>query len=236
MILQPLEIPPKSYARIAGGLYLVIAVSGGFSIGYVPSIIIVADAPAATASNLLAHVTLFQAGILGDIIVLLAEIILTAMLYVLFVPISMTLSLIAAWSRIAMVVVMGGNILLNIIPMFLLGADFLNGFDPAALQAVAFAFFGAHDLGVYIWQLFFGLHLLALGYMIIKSDLFPRILGWMMLIGAFGYLLQGIVKVIDMENAAVSVVIIGLLALVTIGELAFAFYLLIKGIKPAPTS
>lgn len=72
---------------------------------------------------------------------------------------------------------------------------------------------------------------MALGYMIIKSDLFPRILGWMMLIGSFGYSIQGLVKVMNVDNAGLSYVIIGLLTLVTIGELAFAFWLLIKGIK-----
>ena len=209
MTLQTLEIHPKSYARIAGILYLVIAVFGAFSIGYVPSVIIVADNPGATASNLMANIGLFRAGILGDIVVLMVEIILTAMLYVIFAPISKTLSLIAAWSRIAMVMVMGVNLLLNIMPMFLVSADFLSAFDTAALHAVGYAFFAAHSLGIYIWQLFFSLHLLALGYMIIKSDLFPRVFGWVLLIGAFGYLLQGVAGVINVENATLSTVIIG---------------------------
>ena len=43
---------------------------------------------------------------------------------------------------------------------------------PAQLQATALILFEARQYGVYILQLFFGLHLPVLGYMIINSDLF----------------------------------------------------------------
>ena len=232
MNMHSLEIQPKSYARIAGLLYLVIAVFGAFAIGYVPSVIVEAGDAVATAENLLANMGQFQMGIFGDVVVLLTEVVLTTMLYVMFKPVSNTLSLIAAWSRMAMVLAMAINLLINIMPVVLLsGSEYLGAFEPAELQAAAMLFFEAHELGIYIWQLFFGMHLVALGYMIIKSDLFPRILGWMMLIGSFGYSIQGLAKVMHIENAVLSYATIGLLTIVTIGELAFAFWLLIKGIN-----
>ena len=222
----------QSYARTAGLLYLIIAVFGAFAIAYVPSVIIEAGDAATTANNLLANKTLFNTGIFGDVVVLLAEVTLTTMLYIMFKPVSPTLSLIAAWSRLAMVLVMAINLLINIMPVFLLsGTAYLSAFEPAQLQATALIFFEAHGYGVYIWQLFFGPHLLALGYMILKSNLFPKVLGWMMLIGSFGYTIQALEKIMHVENAALSFAVIGLLTIVTIGELAFAFWLLIKGIN-----
>ena len=80
MTYQSLEISPNSYAKIAGLLYLIIAVAGGFSIGYVPTVIIVDGDAAATAQALTDNQGLFRLGIVGDTIVLLAEIILTVML------------------------------------------------------------------------------------------------------------------------------------------------------------
>ena len=232
MNIHSLEIQPKSYARIAGLLYLVIAVFGMFAIGYVPSVIIEAGDATTTANNLLANMGLFQMGIFGDVVVLLTEVVLTVMLYVMFKPVSSTLSLVAAWSRLAMVLVMAVNLLINIMPIVLLsGSEYLSVFELAELQAVAMLFIEAHQLGIYVWQLFFGMHLVALGYMIIKSDLFPRILGWMMFVGSFGYSIQGLANVMHIENAVLTYAIIGLLTVVTIGELAFAFWLLIKGIK-----
>ncbi len=222
----------QSYARTAGLLYLVIAVFGAFSIGYVPSIIIEAGDAATTATNLLANTTLFNLGILGDVVVLLVEVVLTVMLYVMFKPVSHTLSLIAAWSRLAMVLVMAINLLLNIMPVVLLsGAEYLSAFETTQLQPAALAFFDAHALGIYVWQLFFSMHLIALGTMIIKSDLLPRILGWMIIVGAFGYFIQAITHLMHIENAAITMIYIGLLVVVTIGELAVAFWLLIKGIN-----
>lgn len=234
MYTQSLKIHPKSYAHIAGLLYLVIAVFGAFAIGYVPSVIIEAGDAAKTAENLITNMRLFQMGIFGDIVVLLVEVVLTVMLYVMFRPVSRTLSLVAAWSRFAMVLVMTVNLLFNILPIVLLsGVDHLNTFEPAQLQAAALFFFDVRALGIFIWQLFFGLHLFAIGYMVIKSDLFPHILGWAMLIGSFGYSIQGLVKIMHIENSAVSLLYIGLLVIVTLGELSFAFWLLIKGIKTA---
>ena len=109
-------------------------------------------------------------GIFGDVVVLLTEVVLTIMLYVMFKPVSNTISLVAAWSRMAMVLVMAINLLINIMPIVLLsGAGYLNAFSTAELQATALLFFEAHQMGIYVWELFFGMHLVALGYMIIKS-------------------------------------------------------------------
>ena len=222
----------QSYARTAGLLYLIIAAFGGFSIGYVPSVIIEVGDAVTTANNLLSNKAIFNMGIFGDVVVLLTEVVLTVMLYIMFKPVSPTLSLIAAWSRLAMVLVMAINLLLNIMLVLLLSdAAYLNVFEPAQLQATALIFFEAHDYGVYIWQLFFGPHLLAIGYMILKSNLFPKVLGWMMLVGSFGYTIQALQKIMHFENATLSFAIIGLLTIVTIGELAFALWLLVKGIN-----
>ena len=124
------------------------------------------------------------------------------------------------------------NLLINIMPVFLLsGTAYLNAFEPAQLQATALILFEAHGYGIFIWQLFFGPHLLVLGYMIVKSDLFPRVLGWAMLVGFFGYTIQALSLILQTESAALSFAVICLLTIVTIGELAFAFWLLIKGIN-----
>lgn len=220
----------QSYARTAGLLYLIIAVFGAFAIGYVPSDIIEAGDTATTANNLLANKALFNMGIFGDIVVLLVEVVLTVMLYVMFKPVSHTLSLIAAWSRLAMVLVMAINLLLNIMPVVLLsGAEYLSAFETTQLQSAALVFFDAHALGIYVWQLFFTMHLIALGTLILKSYLLPRILGWMIIVGAFGYFIQAIAHLMHIENAAITMIYIGLLVVVTIGELSVAFWLLIKG-------
>ena len=74
MILPNLETSPFAYVRTAGLLYLIIAVVGGFSIGYVPSVIVESGDALATATNISTHQGLYRLGIFADVIVLLAEV------------------------------------------------------------------------------------------------------------------------------------------------------------------
>ena len=165
---------------------------------------------------------------------MLTEIVLTVMLFVLFKPVSPTLSLVAMVSRLTMVVVMAVNLLINVLPLVILsGADHLNGFAPEQLQATALLLIEAHQYGVYIWDMFFGFHLFVLGYLIAGSGYFPRILGIAIVIGSAGYFLQGLVKVTFVHSAPLSILVVGLLVLASLSELAFAFWLLIKGLNIA---
>src|SRR5215471_15163045 len=57
----------KTLARIAGVLYLIVAVGGGFS-EYVRSSVRVAGDPHATAANIVQHASLFRIGIATDLV------------------------------------------------------------------------------------------------------------------------------------------------------------------------
>jgi hypothetical protein len=214
--------------RIAGALYLAIAVFGGFSIGYVPQVIVAAGDAATTATNLTQNLVLFKMGVFADMMVILFELALTAILYIMFRSVSPTLSAIAMISRAGMITVMGINLLIWVMPLTMLN-------DGTGSENTAMLFYNAHDLGVFVWQIFFGTHLLALGWIIVQSDLVPRLLGWGLFIGAFGYLIQGIVKLMFVNIAPLNVVIIALLVIVTISEVGFAIWLLIWGPKRLPS-
>ena len=216
-------------ARNAGALYLSIAVCGGFSIGYVPSQIVASGDAATTAANLMTQLSLFRLGVLADSAVILLEIAITVILYQMFLSVSPRLAMIAMISRMGMIIVMGVNLLLWVMPYVLLTLPM--GFDPDGAQTFAQVFFEAHALGIYVWQLFFGAHLLALGWIILRSQLVPHLFGWGLFIGAFGYLVQGLVELTFTDVAALDIAIIGLLVIVTISELGFGLWLLIRGLR-----
>ena len=222
------NVNPKD-ARLAGALYLTIAVCGGFSIGYVPSQIVVAGDATTTAANLLGQLGLFRLGVLADSAVILLEIAITVILYQMFRSVSPRLTLIALVSRLGMIVVMGFNLLLWTMPYVLLTQSV--GLDPSDGPAFSQVFFEAHALGIYVWQLFFGAHLLALGWIILRTKLVPHILGWGLFIGAFGYLIQGLVELTFTDVTVLDYSIIGLLVIVTISELGFGIWLLIRGLR-----
>jgi len=223
---------PKLYAKYAGLFYLVIAIIGGLSIGYVPSVIIVPEDASATAQNILDNRGLFLLGIIGDIAVFLAEIVLTILLYQLFKSVSQSFALIALFSRLGMSMVMGVNLLNYMIPFQLLtDPSYLAVFGADQLQALALLFLDAHQYGIYVWGIFFGLHLAALGYLIFKSSYVPHFLGILMMVGSIGYAIEGLAKVFAPQSELLSIIVTGLLVIAVIGELTFTFWLLIKGVK-----
>src|SRR5215217_6623784 len=167
---------PLVYARVAGFLLLFIVLIAPFSQLYLPATLIVPGDATATANNIGASGWLFQLGIVSESLVFLIEIVLCVLLYVLFRPVSRTLSLISAFARLAMTVVMGINVLPYFVALMLLsGAGYLTVFEPAQSDALALVFLNAHGYGIFIWQLFFGFHLAVLGYLIFKSGYFPRV-------------------------------------------------------------
>ncbi|SMY08954.1 DUF4386 domain-containing protein [Flavimaricola marinus] len=213
--------------RTAGVLYLAIAVCGGFSIGYVPQIIIADTDSAATVANLMNNLGLFKLGVLADIAIILLELVLTAVLYVMFRQVSPVLASLALIARAGMIVVMGCNLLIWVFPLTFV----TDGSDLANSAELVQHLFAAHGLGIFVWQLFFGMHLFALGGSALRAPAVPRLLAWGLFVGGFGYLVQGIVKLAFIDVASINLLIVALLVIVTISELGFAVWLLAWGNK-----
>jgi len=229
-------------ARLAGLLYLIIAILGPIGILYIPSQLVVPGDAAATAGKIVASETLFRISIASDSIVVLAETVLVVLLYVLFRQVSGTVSLAAAFSRLGMAVVQGVNLLnYGFILALVGGAGYLAVFQPNEANALIMLFLDGHQYGVYVWQLFFGLHCLLLGYLVYKSGYFPRILGIvlgvLLVFNAIGYMGNSYVNILVPGNQTVSMAASIFLGLGSLGELAFALWLLIKGVnEPRPAN
>ena len=80
--------------------------------------------------------------------------------------------------------------------------------------------------------LFFGIHLILLGYLVIKSTYIPKTLGLLLILAAIGYIIDGMAKLfmsnyIDYKDIFEIIVIMPSV----IGEFSFTVWLLIKGFK-----
>ncbi|UCF97720.1 MAG: DUF4386 domain-containing protein [Spirochaetaceae bacterium] len=226
----------KKTGRIAGVLILIITVFAPFSMLYVPSKLVVPGDAATTASNILAAEGLFRISIVSDSVVFLLEIGILVLLYVLLKPVSKTLSLVAAFARLAMTIVQGINLLNHFVALlFLSGADYLMAFEPEQLHALALVFLNAHEYAAHIWGLFFSLHLFFLGYLVYKAGYIPRVLGVLLVIASLCYLTQGFGNILA-PNYEQIFALVGYLSII---ELAFPLWLVIKGVKdqqPAATT
>lgn len=188
---RDLETSPQHYARFGGVLYLFIIVAGFFAEVTVRSSLKVSGDPAATANNIIAHESLYRIGGAGEFVMLACDVTLALILYVLLRPVSKNLALLAAFFRLVFAAIYGINGLTHFGAMILLkSADVLKDFNSHQLQELAYFSLRLHAYGYYISLVFFGFHILLLGYLIFKSGYFPKFLGVLLIIASLGYLLN----------------------------------------------
>jgi hypothetical protein len=226
---RPSETSVVTVARVTGVLYLIIIVLGLFSEVYVRSELIVRGDAAATASHIAASELLFRFGFASDVIVFLCDVAVAVLLYVLLRPVSKSLSLMATGFRLTGTAIYGFNLLNYFVAVLLLsGADYLAVFEPGQLHALALLFLEMHRHGYDLGLVFFGLHCLVLGYLLFKSDYFPKILGVLMVLASLGYLVGSFTLFLfpEYEDAITPVYVAPL-----IGELSLCLWLLIKGVR-----
>ena len=224
------ELSPNTYARIAGVLYLVITVAAIFAHFVIPEQFIVPGDAAATAANITSSELLFRIGLIGsELVVLVSEVALSVVLYYLFKPVSKPLSLLAAVSRLAMTTIHGLNLLnYYFVLQLLTGGDYLSVFSSAQVNALVTLFLDAHSVGFTIGIAFLVPHVLILGYLIIRSGYFPKVLGILFVAAGIGYLVDTIGLLLVPGYTTTP----GLIALViAVAELAFPIWLLVKGVN-----
>ena len=111
-------------------------------------------------------------------------------------------------------------------------------FGAAGSDALAGLFADMHAAGYLIAQMFFGLWLLPLGFLVYRSGYFPKVLGVLLAIGCFGYLADLFTHFLvpDIAESIAPFVV----APAAVGELSLVVWLLVKGVRvvergtPAP--
>ncbi|OOG61138.1 hypothetical protein B0E47_00225 [Rhodanobacter sp. B05] len=175
-------------ARWAGLVYLVVVVTGFFSLGYVPGKIATAGDPQALLNNIVAHEYLVRAGIASFIIEQAAFLLLPLLLFRLFGGMHRG----AAVAMVALAV--------TAVPIALVGVahrlDALqlltdaSGLPLDTAHAMARFSLNAWSHDIFVASLFWGLWLFPFGFLVIRSGLLPRLFGVLLILGGMGYLVD----------------------------------------------
>lgn len=220
------DISLRTAAMVAGvGLLLMAILSPIALLNTYQNIHVSGDAQA-TAENIMSLGAMFNMGISIFLVVAILDIIIAWALYVLFKPINKSLSLLAAWLRLAYapILALALNHLLNA-SQLLSRADYLKVFDTNQLYAQAMlsvsAFKNCWDIGLVI----FGLHLLVLGYLAFKSGFIPKWLGILLVVAGIGYCIDTFGRFLLPSYT------ISLAQFTFVGEALLIFWLLWRGIK-----
>jgi hypothetical protein len=183
------EVSPGFVARIAGVFYLLNILTAVFGAFFVSGRLIVHGDAAATATNILAQESLFQLGVAAGLIATACYLAVTALFYRLFLPVSRSLSLLAAFFSLMGCALGALGSLFQLAPLVVLGdSSYLSVFKLDQLQALALIFLEFNTQVLNIGIVFFGLYCLLIGYLIVRSSFLPRVLGALMVLAGVGWL------------------------------------------------
>jgi len=182
---------PRLYARIAGGLYLVVIVGGLFAEIFVRGRLVVYGDAAATAHNIMTHQLLYRRGLAVEVFYLVCNVPITIIFYALFKVVNRNVALLEAIFGLLSTAVEGVSLLAHYAPLVLLGSDrYLSAFTAEQLQAAAYLSLQLFEGGFAISLVFFGFDCLALAYLIVRSTFFPRLIGALLAVEGVGYLVN----------------------------------------------
>jgi hypothetical protein len=220
----------KRFARIAGVLYLLVGIFGGFAQGYVEPKMYVAGNAAATAANVVANAGLVRLGVVADLLDPTIFVFLVLMLYVLLNHVHKSV----AMAMVVLVVISAAIECLNTVFEFeglrvATDSAYAAAFGTAGSNAQVLLMLDTQHYGLLIAQIFFGLWLAPLGYLAYKSGLFPKWLGVVLIVGAVCYIvdLLAIFLVPDVGKAIHGYVTIPS----AVAEISMVLYLLLIGVK-----
>lgn len=210
-------------ARTAGFLYLLLVPLGIFGILYVPNTLIVADDIAATMSNILANEQLFRLSIVSAVLVQLVNIFVALYLYKVLKPASeFQARLMVIFSLLAVPIALLNELTHYAVLLILHG---VADFGVASAETLVAFMLEMHRGGIFVAQIFWGLWLFPMGYLVFKSRFMPRIIGFFLMIGCLGY-------VIDSANFFLLPDLdVTVSEFTFLGELMITFWLLIKGVN-----
>ena len=223
---------PKTLARIAGLLYLGTSVPFVFAVQVRSRIIEPADA-AATVHNIRASATLFRVGLVADL-VSWAGFLATALALYLLLKHANQLAAVAMVAFVAVMVAVGYSNTVNQYSAITIAmsAEYANGLGQAGANALVLMFTDVQGNGLDINELFFGLWLLPLSYLVIKSRYFPRVIGGLLIIASLSWIAQFLVILLAPSLKGV----ISFLGVGSDGELIFIGWLLVRGARaPRPS-
>jgi hypothetical protein len=212
-------------ARLAGGLYLAMMPFAVLGIIYIPSVLIEEGNAAATARNIVASEWLFRSGTVSHLIGQSIFIFLVLALWRILRPVNKDHALLMVALALLGVPVAFLNEVHHLAVLQLLsGPDYLRVFSADQLHAQAMLFLDYRRSGLLVAQVFWGLWLLPLGYLVFKSGFLPKVLGILLIVGGCGYLNDcGAELLVPTLETTIS-------QFTFVGEVLLPLWLLIKGV------
>lgn len=225
-----LDVTPRRAAVVAGVGYVVIFLLAVFANFFVIGGLVETGDAAATAANIVDSEGLFRAGIVAFTIVFVIDVPVAWALYVLFRSLGRDVSLLTAWFRLVYTVFLGvAAVFLFVVVELLSGRDYLSAFDGGQLDANVLLSIEAFNFAWLVGLASFGVHLIMLGYLIVRSGWTSRVLGVVLMVAGSAYVADTIARAVIADYASVENLFLAIVAIpAVIGELWLTVWLLFR--------
>lgn len=221
----------KRTARLAGSIYLVVVVTGIFSLAYVPSKLVDWSDAAKTLAQITESQTLFRLSLVSSTICYAAFLLLPFVLYrllhtaneiaaklmMIFATVSVPISMLNLQNKYAVLTLINDT-------------TYLRSFDASPIHSQMMLHLENYDSGILIVSIFWGLWLLPFGYLVYRSGFLPRVLGILLMLGCVGYLVNFVGNTM-FENFGSTLISNIASKPAALGEIGTCLWLLIRGIN-----
>src|SRR5215207_2212839 len=215
------EIPtsPKRLARIAGVLYLLVGITGGFAGGFVEPKMYVAGNPG-----------LVRMAVVAELLDYIFFVFLVMTLYILLQHVHKSV----ARAMLVFVALAAAIVSLNTVFLFeglqvATDSSYEAAFGTAGSNALVLLLLDLQHYGLLIGQVYFGLWLVPLGYLAYRSGMFPKALGVVLIVAGVCYLVDLFVAFLPPDIG--EIIHTFLIIPPIIGEVWMLGYLLVIGVK-----
>jgi hypothetical protein len=216
--------------RLAGLLYVVASVFGVFALLYVPNKLLVDGDAAATAHNIAASASLFRLGIAAELIGQAIFVFVALALYHLLKDVNPRHALAMLTLILIAIPIAFFNEVNSVAALTLAhGPEFLTVFAQPQRDALTRLFLDLRGAGFDVAEIFWGLWLFPLGWLVYRSGFIPRVLGVLLILNGFTYPIDSLASLLapHLERA-----LHRWTTPFQFGELIFMFWLLIMGATP----
>lgn len=222
----------KKIIKISGIAYAMIFIAGFYSNFAVLESLVDSINPTITTANFINNHSQFGIGLLGFVMMLFFDILLVWSLIGLTKSVNKKITYIASLFRFIHALFLGIAIF-KLWNIYLLTA---NGSISETLKHSVMILLIDFDSLWTIGLLFFGIHLIVLGYLVLKSVDIPKALGVLLSLAAIGYIIDSLAKLfmssyIDYKDVFEIIVVMPSV----IGEFSFTIWLLVNGFRKQTT-
>jgi hypothetical protein len=178
-------------ARIAGISYVAIFVLAIFGNFVVREGMVDPDSPAATVANITDSMGVFRLGMIAFLVIFLLDIAVSWALHIIFREVDHDVSLGAAWFRLVYTTLLGAALVFFFQALQLVGdANVASAFTADQVNAQTMVAVDSFNNVWLVGLAAFGVHLVIIGYLLIRSGYVSKVLGYLLIAAGVAYLLD----------------------------------------------